>query len=259
MHTRIVHHHNTIMDWNSTILNHSNSEVNPLASGNVAHAHDTDADAPIKYNVAVAIILGIILSVLDLTTILGNLLVCVTILSRRSLRNTTNYFILSLSSSDLLLGIIVLPFSTINTLLKVRALSQQTKTHAKIISLVQWVSYTCPSEISLNWHSTINKFPFISCPIQITSMFSLPKIVKKIYLWCYFYQKSWLLPWMLIFFIPKKNEWPSNWCSKIGCFLAWSSLIQFHSQRPLVRSTPLSVRNPRSVAGLISFWIVNEC
>ena len=118
MHTRTVHHFSAIMDWNSTILNHSSSDA-----GNAAHAqdeHDADADAPIKYNLVVAIILGIILSVLDLTTILGNLLVCVTILSRRSLRNTTNYFILSLSSSDLLLGIIVLPFSTINTLLKVR-------------------------------------------------------------------------------------------------------------------------------------------
>ena len=123
MHTRTVRHHNVIMDWNSTILNHSSSDAVIMTSGNAAlaqDAHDMDADAPIKYNLVVAIILGIILSVLDLTTILGNLLVCVTILSRRSLRNTTNYFILSLSSSDLLLGIIVLPFSTINTLLKVR-------------------------------------------------------------------------------------------------------------------------------------------
>ena len=122
MHTRIVHHFSAIMDWNSTILNHSSGGA-VMTSGNLAHAqndgHDADADAPIKYNLVVAIVLGIVLSVLDLTTILGNLLVCVTILSRRSLRNTTNYFILSLSSSDLLLGIIVLPFSTINTLLMV--------------------------------------------------------------------------------------------------------------------------------------------
>ena len=122
MHTRIVHHFNDIMDWNSTILNNSNINSAIMTSGNDAHAqnaHNAEADATIKYNLVVAIILGIILSVLDLTTILGNLLVCVTILSRRSLRNTTNYFILSLSSSDLLLGIIVLPFSTIITLLKV--------------------------------------------------------------------------------------------------------------------------------------------
>ena len=134
MHTRTVHHFSAIMDWNSTILNHSSSDA-----GNAAHAqdeHDADADAPIKYNLVVAIILGIILSVLDLTTILGNLLVCVTILSRRSLRNTTNYFILSLSSSDLLLGIIVLPFSTINTLLKVRTQLIHKKTFTIGLSLL---------------------------------------------------------------------------------------------------------------------------
>ena len=100
------------MDWNDTLLNSSGAQT-----------LNTD-DVPIKYHTAIAVILGIVLSVLDLTTILGNLLVCVTILSRRSLRNTTNYFILSLSCSDLLLGIIVLPFSTINTLLKVSCLQK---------------------------------------------------------------------------------------------------------------------------------------
>ena len=95
------------MDWNSTSLNNNGSHTG------------IHSDGTTKYHLAVAIILGIVLSILDLTTVLGNLLVCVTILSRRSLRNTTNYFILSLSCSDLLLGIIVLPFSTINTLLKV--------------------------------------------------------------------------------------------------------------------------------------------
>ncbi len=78
-----------------------------------------DVQSATNYNIPIAIVLGIVLAILDLLTILGNLLVCVTVLTRRALRNTTNYFILSLSSSDLLLGIIVLPFSTINTLLTV--------------------------------------------------------------------------------------------------------------------------------------------
>ena len=116
------------MDWNSTILNNTGgASVGAGAVAGLANPDDVindvmDADggSPVKYSMWAAVLLGIILSILDLTTILGNLLVCVTILSRRSLRNTTNYFILSLSSSDLLLGIIVLPFSTINTLLKVR-------------------------------------------------------------------------------------------------------------------------------------------
>lgn len=60
--------------------------------------------------------IGCVLSILDITTVLGNLLVCVTIYVQRRLRNSTNYFIFSLALSDLLLGILVLPFSTINTL-----------------------------------------------------------------------------------------------------------------------------------------------
>ena len=67
--------------------------------------------------VAEIIGIGVVLGVLDLTTVLGNLLVCVTIVSTRRLRNTTNYFILSLAFSDFLLGVLVLPFSTINTIL----------------------------------------------------------------------------------------------------------------------------------------------
>ena len=61
-------------------------------------------------------VLGSVLGILDLVTILGNLLVCFTIMSNKRLQSSTNYFIFSLSLSDLLLGLIVLPFSTLNTL-----------------------------------------------------------------------------------------------------------------------------------------------
>jgi histamine receptor H2 len=51
-----------------------------------------------------------------IATILGNLLVCVTITTNRKLRNYTNHFILSLATTDLLLGLLVLPFSAVSTL-----------------------------------------------------------------------------------------------------------------------------------------------
>ena len=74
-------------------------------------------DIPEQRALSEIIIVGMILMALVLVTILGNLLVCVVILSNRRLQNPTNYFILSLSLSDLSLGILVLPFSTINSIL----------------------------------------------------------------------------------------------------------------------------------------------
>lgn len=62
------------------------------------------------------ILVGIILGLINLTTIFGNLLVCVTIASNKRLQNATNYFICSLAVCDLFLGLLVLPFSNVNTL-----------------------------------------------------------------------------------------------------------------------------------------------
>ncbi len=67
-------------------------------------------------DLAYKITLGSVLAVLDLFTILGNALVCVTVATIARLRTTTNFFIFSLALSDLLLGCLVLPFSVLNTL-----------------------------------------------------------------------------------------------------------------------------------------------
>ena len=59
---------------------------------------------------------AVFLSLVILATIIGNLLVLVTIRNNRRLQTNTNCFIFSLSLSDLLLGVFVLPFSAVNTL-----------------------------------------------------------------------------------------------------------------------------------------------
>ncbi|XP_037538429.1 dopamine receptor D4a [Nematolebias whitei] len=55
---------------------------------------------------APALVLGVLLIVV---TACGNLLVCVSVLTERALKTTTNYFIVSLAVSDLLLAVLVLP------------------------------------------------------------------------------------------------------------------------------------------------------
>lgn len=55
---------------------------------------------------------------LILIIILGNVLVCLSVLTERSLKTATNYFIVSLAVADLLLAVLVLPlyvYSEVNT------------------------------------------------------------------------------------------------------------------------------------------------
>ncbi|XP_072529692.1 histamine receptor H2a isoform X1 [Salminus brasiliensis] len=59
------------------------------------------------------IALGVTLSLLILLTVCGNVLVCLAVFATRRLRSVTNCFIVSLAVTDLLLGVLVLPFSTL--------------------------------------------------------------------------------------------------------------------------------------------------
>lgn len=60
-----------------------------------------------------SLILGVLLSLLILLTIGGNVLVCLAVCASRRLRCTANCFIVSLAVTDLLLGLLVLPFSAL--------------------------------------------------------------------------------------------------------------------------------------------------
>lgn len=53
-----------------------------------------------------ALVVGVLLI---LIIILGNVLVCLSVLTERSLKTATNYFIISLAVADLLLAVLVLP------------------------------------------------------------------------------------------------------------------------------------------------------
>ncbi|KAG5830574.1 hypothetical protein ANANG_G00312150 [Anguilla anguilla] len=59
----------------------------------------------VRYNV-LALLFGV---PLILVIILGNILVCLSVLTERSLKTATNYFIVSLAVADLLLAVLVLP------------------------------------------------------------------------------------------------------------------------------------------------------
>lgn len=59
------------------------------------------------------VVQGLFLSLLILVTITGNVLLCLAVWASRRLRCLTNCFIVSLAVTDLLLGLLVLPFSAL--------------------------------------------------------------------------------------------------------------------------------------------------
>lgn len=99
----------------STLMEHP--LMNTINSSSLAPKHSGVEPTSNERHMLTIIFIGITLMLLVLLTIFGNLLVCVVILKNRRLQNPTNYFILSLSLSDLSLGILVLPFSTLNSIL----------------------------------------------------------------------------------------------------------------------------------------------
>ena len=63
------------------------------------------------------IFLGILLSLLIAVAIIGNLLVCIAIVTDDSLRKLSNLFFFSLAVADLLVASVVMPFALVNDLL----------------------------------------------------------------------------------------------------------------------------------------------
>nr|XP_034366993.1 histamine H2 receptor isoform X1 [Arvicanthis niloticus] len=62
---------------------------------------------------ALKVTISVVLTTLILITVAGNVVVCLAVSLNRRLRSLTNCFIVSLAATDLLLGLLVLPFSAI--------------------------------------------------------------------------------------------------------------------------------------------------
>ncbi|XP_043924882.1 histamine H2 receptor [Protopterus annectens] len=72
-------------------------------------------DSKVKdYSLFVFVFFVTCLTIVIFITIVGNVIVCMAVTYDRKLRSLTNCFIVSLATTDLLLGILVMPFSAIN-------------------------------------------------------------------------------------------------------------------------------------------------
>ena len=85
-----------------------------LASGSSAAHPDTLGD---QLNMLQTLLIIVVSSVLSLVTIVGNVLVMISLKMDRQLRTISNYFLLSLSLADFLIGLISMPLYTMYLLM----------------------------------------------------------------------------------------------------------------------------------------------
>uniref|UniRef100_A0A3B3UMF5 Beta-2 adrenergic receptor n=1 Tax=Poecilia latipinna TaxID=48699 RepID=A0A3B3UMF5_9TELE len=75
-------------------------------------------NSPPEYNDVELVLLGVAMAILVLAIVFGNVMVITAILRFQRLQTITNLFIASLAVADLIMGVIVVPFSSSNILLK---------------------------------------------------------------------------------------------------------------------------------------------
>lgn len=98
----------------SNVRNESNHDIYFIEAFNGSSINGSSDSIPTCTNYTTdtqAVGLGIILSVFILVAIVGNILVILSVVCNKHLQTVTNFFIVNLAMADLLLSIIVLPFS----------------------------------------------------------------------------------------------------------------------------------------------------
>ncbi|CAF0715455.1 unnamed protein product [Brachionus calyciflorus] len=172
-----------------------------------------EMDNPYKvYSLPAKITLSILASTASLITVSGNLLVMLSFFLDRQIRNPTNYFILSLSVSDFVIGFVSMPFLTLYLMIGKWPFGQI------ICNLWLSLDYTvCLTSIYTVLFITIDRFCSVKIPAKYRKWRSPNKIIIMVML-------TWLVPCGLFFTSIFAWSYGSNIeFDPRNCDVAWSS------------------------------------
>jgi hypothetical protein len=101
----------TISNLTSEIsLNTSLDLLNGTYNKSTWNSHDV-INKPEEPSLLYVILMASVLSAIDITTLVGNMLVVLAVLTTKSLHTVTNSFIMSLAVADMLVSVFVMPLS----------------------------------------------------------------------------------------------------------------------------------------------------
>lgn len=164
------------------------------------------------YSFPAKVFLSILASTASLITVSGNLLVMLSFFLDHQIRNPTNYFILSLSVSDFIIGMFSMPFLTLYLMIGEWPFGKL------ICNLWLSLDYTvCLTSIYTVFFITIDRFCSVKIPAKYRKWRSPNKIIVMVML-------TWLVPFGLFFtsiftwsYATQAEFDPKN------CDVAWSS------------------------------------
>ena len=181
--------------WNTTTYGYDVSTLGPCPTAdnftcNLTDINSTEAagQSVNPYSLWQIIFLAILAGSTSIVTILGNLVVVLSFILERTIRQPTNYFIASLACSDLLIGSISMPFYTVYLLA-----GQSWPLGEVLCDLWLSVDYTvCLTSIYTVFCITIDRFCMVKIPAKYRGWRTEKKVLTMV-------AATWVIPAAVFF------------------------------------------------------------
>ncbi|XP_053156006.1 histamine H2 receptor isoform X2 [Hemicordylus capensis] len=152
---------------------------------------NTDSSRSLARNV----LIGIVLITLIIVTVCGNVLVCLVVRFNQRLRSLTNCFIVSLAFTDLLLGLLVLPFSAIYEI----SSHKWSFGHTFCKIYISLDVMLCTASILNLFMISLDRYYAITAPLRYTTVVTPRRVAVTMFL-------VWVVS-LMVSFVPIHLDW----------------------------------------------------